>query len=201
MSPKIVNKEEKRAEIARTAMTLFARKGFENTAVREITQAAGMGKGTFYDYFHDKEEILDEIARIIFDGWRDWFAAEIEVADGPLEKLRTLVRLGVTSVSQFEQMTILYIDLWRLGVGGRTKPGFMGRFKTFLTDAENLAVVLIEQGQTRGLFRPDLDVRPLAAALIAYIDGVALHKLVQGPDLDLDRLWPAFFETLVRGMK
>jgi AcrR family transcriptional regulator len=40
------------------AMELFSRKGFAQTKVADITQAADVGKGTFFNYFPSKEHIL-----------------------------------------------------------------------------------------------------------------------------------------------
>jgi AcrR family transcriptional regulator len=39
-------------------MDLFARKGFAETTVEDITNAADLGKGTFFNYFPSKEHIL-----------------------------------------------------------------------------------------------------------------------------------------------
>src|SRR5580692_3010919 len=40
------------------AVELFARKGFTETTVEDITNAADVGKGTFFNYFPSKEHIL-----------------------------------------------------------------------------------------------------------------------------------------------
>lgn len=45
-------------EILKAARELFARKGFHNTTLEEIAQHAEFGKGTIYNYFASKEELL-----------------------------------------------------------------------------------------------------------------------------------------------
>ena len=40
------------------AMELFSCKGFDQTTVEEITRAADVGKGTFFNYFPTKEHVL-----------------------------------------------------------------------------------------------------------------------------------------------
>ena len=40
-----------------TARQLFAKKGFENTTMNDISQASGKGRRTLYTYFSSKEEI------------------------------------------------------------------------------------------------------------------------------------------------
>jgi AcrR family transcriptional regulator len=46
------------------AMRLFAQRGFQNITVEEITQAADVGKGTFFNYFPSKEELLTSFGEI-----------------------------------------------------------------------------------------------------------------------------------------
>src|SRR6201984_838922 len=49
---------ETRERLFRAALRLFAEKGFAETTVEDITNAADVGKGTFFNYFPSKEHIL-----------------------------------------------------------------------------------------------------------------------------------------------
>jgi AcrR family transcriptional regulator len=49
---------ETRERLFRAALDLFARKGFSETTVGDITEAADVGKGTFFNYFPSKDHIL-----------------------------------------------------------------------------------------------------------------------------------------------
>ena len=49
---------ELRERLFRSALELFARKGFAETTVEDITNAADVGKGTFFNYFPSKDHIL-----------------------------------------------------------------------------------------------------------------------------------------------
>src|ERR1700675_1379564 len=49
---------ETREALFRAALDLFARKGFTETTVEDITDAADVGKGTFFNYFPSKDHIL-----------------------------------------------------------------------------------------------------------------------------------------------
>ena len=48
----------RRHEIFAAVAPLFLEHGFTETSMREIAQAAGMGKSSLYDYFETKDEIL-----------------------------------------------------------------------------------------------------------------------------------------------
>lgn len=49
---------ERRRKIYRAATALFLEKGFQETSMREIAAAAGMGKSSLYDFFEAKDDIL-----------------------------------------------------------------------------------------------------------------------------------------------
>jgi TetR/AcrR family transcriptional regulator, repressor of fatR-cypB operon len=60
---------DKRALITSAALALFAAKGFEGTAVPEIAALAGVGTGTLYRYFPDKQGLVNALYR----HWRTMF--------------------------------------------------------------------------------------------------------------------------------
>jgi AcrR family transcriptional regulator len=49
---------KRRHEIFHQVVNVFLKKGFQETSMREIAEAAGLGKSTLYDYFKTKDEIL-----------------------------------------------------------------------------------------------------------------------------------------------
>jgi AcrR family transcriptional regulator len=51
----------RREELLAIAAHLFARKGFRNTTVRDIADAAGILSGSLYHHFDSKESMVDEI--------------------------------------------------------------------------------------------------------------------------------------------
>jgi len=50
--------EKRRHEIFHQVVPIVSKKGFHETSMREIADAAGLGKSTLYDYFKTKDEIL-----------------------------------------------------------------------------------------------------------------------------------------------
>jgi AcrR family transcriptional regulator len=67
-SPKPSRRERRRIEtrerIFRAALQLFAQRGFVQTTVEDITEAADVGKGTFFNYFPSKEHVFGVMAEI-----------------------------------------------------------------------------------------------------------------------------------------
>jgi AcrR family transcriptional regulator len=55
---------ETRVRLFRCALKLFAKRGFPNVTVEDITEAADVGKGTFFNYFETKDHVLGVMAEI-----------------------------------------------------------------------------------------------------------------------------------------
>jgi AcrR family transcriptional regulator len=55
---------ETRLRLFRCALQLFSERGFPNVTVEDITEAADVGKGTFFNYFESKDHVLGVMAEI-----------------------------------------------------------------------------------------------------------------------------------------
>jgi AcrR family transcriptional regulator len=69
----------RREQLLTAAMTLFADQG-EHVTVAEITEAAGVSKGTFYVYFASKAELIAELREVVIADHR--LQMEKAIADG-----------------------------------------------------------------------------------------------------------------------
>jgi len=65
--PKIVNKEERRREIALSCSDLIHEVGIKKLTVSQAAKTAGIGKGTIYEYFENKEDIFYHVVRPALD--------------------------------------------------------------------------------------------------------------------------------------
>ena len=75
--------EETRKALIESALKLFGSKGYADTSVQEITEAAQVTKGAFYHHFESKEDLL----RLIHDEFLDYQLAILKMAlDGLLVK-------------------------------------------------------------------------------------------------------------------
>lgn len=89
MTRTVKNPDVRRSEILDVAQQLFYAKGYEQTTIRDIIDAVGIAKGTFYHHFQSKQELLDALVdRTAEQG----FAILTPVIEDPelpaLEKLR-----------------------------------------------------------------------------------------------------------------
>ena len=84
---KIVDKKQKRKEIALSCKDILLSKGFKNITVSELAKAANIGKGTIYEYFENKEDIVFEIIKIYIEEYNKTLLQRIDSVNDMLEKL------------------------------------------------------------------------------------------------------------------
>jgi AcrR family transcriptional regulator len=145
----------RRYEIFAAATHLFVEKGFNETSMREIGEAAGIGKTTLYDYFPCKDEILISFVMEEVHQMTAW-ATEIIAQDTSAgEKLR---RILSRHLDYMVESKLLYLKLTfetqRLSFDSQQ------RIQTLRHAYQDMLCDLVREGIQRGEFRP---VNPLMA--------------------------------------
>ncbi len=80
-------RERTRASLIGAAGELFAGKGVEATAIAEITEAADVGFGSFYNYFDSKEEIAEAVLEAAIEEQKGALFELIEPLTDPAESV------------------------------------------------------------------------------------------------------------------
>src|SRR5947208_13106739 len=81
----------RRAEIVAIAGELFAERGYANTTVREIADAAGILSGSLYHHFDSKESMIEALLRDFLDRIEVQYRNILAHEDDPVGTLRALV--------------------------------------------------------------------------------------------------------------
>ena len=85
--PKIVDKEQKRREIALSCSNLIHEIGIRKLTVTQVAITAGIGKGTIYEYFENKDDIVFEIINIHIENYHNEFLETIKDVKTTKEKV------------------------------------------------------------------------------------------------------------------
>ena len=83
---------QKRKAILAQAIATFAVEGFRHADVQVIADKAGVGKGTVYRYFGNKEDLFWASTFAVVERLEEHLFQAIRDVDGALEKLRTVSR-------------------------------------------------------------------------------------------------------------
>lgn len=144
----------RREELLRIAADLFASKGFRNTTVRDIADAAGILSGSLYHHFDSKESMVDELMRTF---QAELFAAYDEIlasSDDARTKLERAVRLSFDTIERRgAEVAIFQNEAATLGASER-----FGYLAERNRQSRDVWVTLLTEGVESGALRPDLDI-------------------------------------------
>jgi AcrR family transcriptional regulator len=88
-----------RAQLIEAATKVFAEQGFQNTAVAQIAEHAGVSLGTFYQYFRNRDEVLAAMVGDSLRGMETDTGAGWRVTDG-VEGLTRIFRIYVDAYTR-----------------------------------------------------------------------------------------------------
>jgi len=144
----------RREELLRIAADLFATKGFRNTTVRDIADAAGILSGSLYHHFDSKESMVDELMRTF---QAELFAAYDEIlasTDDARSKLERAVRLSFETIERRgAEVAIFQNEAATLGQLER-----FGYLAERNRQSRDVWVSLLTEGVESGALRSDLDI-------------------------------------------
>jgi len=169
---------ETRDRIVRAALKLFARQGFLATTVEQITEAADVGKGTFFNYFPSKEHLLTgfgefQLARI---------RRALELARAGARPIQKVVRQLVLALAEIpgESPDLVRSFLLVLVSRGGVRP----LMRQKLGRGRQLLRQLVLVGQERGEIRADVEPNAAARHLQQmFLGGLLLWTLHAGTTL------------------
>jgi AcrR family transcriptional regulator len=193
--PKIsdAHEQQQREKILHAAATCFRDRGYHETSVQDICDAAKLSKGGLYTYFQSKDEIL---AAVIDESFIDTLrAAQAAASDGgtAVDKLDRVAAVLVERLVSEEAHPVhspqLHLEIWAEASKNAHLRALCAqaydRWKTFLAG-------LLREGMRQGLIRPDIDPEGIAATLVAVFDGLSLQESIARTHVH----WPTVMATL-----
>jgi AcrR family transcriptional regulator len=177
----------------RAALALFDKKGFAQTTVEDITNAADVGKGTFFNYFPSKEHIFLAFAEMQIGKLAEYVH---EVSDSR-EPVRTLLR-GLSARMTAEPSRSPAVIRMLLQANLASEPVRVAMLDYHKRANASLGQ-LIRMGQQRGEIRKDLPANELALVLRQSMFGnVLLWSLA--PETPLQQRIDKVIEILWNGL-
>ena len=177
-----------RAALVEAAAEVFARDGFLDARITDISETAGVAHGTFYTYFASKEEVFHEVIMRVQQDMAMHSSDQGSSADTPWDIVEQANRRYVHAyrrnaklMATLEQVATFNDDVRRLRLELRN------RFVARNTRA-------IERWQEAGIADPDLDAGYAANALGTMVDRFTYTWFVLGQEFEEDLA----VETLTR---
>ncbi|HOH88878.1 MAG TPA: TetR/AcrR family transcriptional regulator, partial [Bacillota bacterium] len=164
---------DKKADIFNAGRELFCSKGFKDTNVSEIAKLAGIGVGTFYNYYSSKEELFLEVFLKENEDLKKRLYESVDLNDDPVTFVTKFLTKNIT-----EMNSNLILKEWY-------NKEFFSKLEQYFYEQDGLSSIdelmksgrleLVRQWKAEGKMRNDIDDEMICAIFdsIPYID---IHK-------------------------
>lgn len=170
--------ETSRQQVLDAAIKVLAKRGFTNTSVSDIADAAGMSKGVVHYHFANKEDLIVRVLQQCYDTLSAAVRSAWSEPGTPPERIRRALRaMWLTRTSGSAEMTVV-ADMMAQGIHDpKIKKAIAARFHT---SREELVQELVSSFEKVGL-RPKLPAEVVARIVMASMDGLGLHEIFDPP--------------------
>jgi len=180
MAPKIIDRDEKRKRIGSVALKHFARDGFSASSMAQIAKTAGVGKGTMYEYFRSKEDLISFSLTLYVDKIEQNVAFLIGDIPDPKDRLRYYVIEVIKAIKNDPHTMGVLLAIFKKLITDNNDRKPADLLNGMFQSARTAICDMIIEGADKGIFRPEAkqSAPTIASNIIAYIDGLWLHSLV-----------------------
>jgi len=156
--------ERRRAEIIEAAYEVFSTRGYSASGIADIAERLGIGHGTFYRYFKNKRDILDQV--VDYGVERIVSALELETAEPArtLDQFRDQLRhIGERLFALLDEDPGLgsIVLLEATSIDEEMTQRVLGLLDTFGA----LGAAFVQSGVNHGFLRAELDTASLGRAI------------------------------------
>jgi len=184
--------EARQRQILACAKKVFAERGFHAANVSHICAAAGIGRGTLYQYFANKRSVLTAILRETLERVRALMERQARDATyPPPETVKRSVALAITAKQLRRVLEVVFDDGDTLRILLREAVGLDVEVETILGEIDSALISIVEhdlvRAQVAGYIR-ELDARAVATLIVGGVEKLGLSALRGDTAVDLDTL-------------
>ena len=166
------NEHSSKSRLRATAKTLFAEKGYEATAIADITRAAKTSHSQFLKYYSSKEELRREI---IDEQWSELNKTIILAIAGvasPTEKLTLALNIFVSLLERDAAFRVILL-LENTATRDENALTVTPEFRDFVVLIEEIVHAMKDNGE----LLPTVNTQALRSALLGSIEGMMRERL------------------------
>ena len=186
--------EARQRQILACAKRVFAERGFHAANVSHICEAAGIGRGTLYQYFTSKRSVLEAILRETLGRVKARMegqaAQEAELRVAP-ERVTRTAAIAFSAQQLREVLALVFDDEDTLRILLREAVGLDVEIERMLGDIDEAFIGIVERSliaARRAGFVRELDARAVATMVVGGVEKLALAALRSDAPVDLDVL-------------
>ncbi len=177
-------REETRQRLLDSALSIFARHGYERATVDEIVREAGFSKGAFYVHFESKEDLFWAMLEQRIATQQEVLRQAIDTAEPVAANERRILEAIFALSKQDESWPALFMEFAaHAGRNEKVRQKLAAMYERWHT----FTVEMLSAGQEMAHVRKDIDVQFMASVMIALVEGSLMQSRLAPPAMRLDR--------------
>lgn len=176
-------RKTRRDKILSVALELFSQNGYDGTSVSKIAEKANISKGLMYNYFKNKEELLEAV---VMEGFNKIAEIDYGMKEGekPLEKLKKIIDDTLDNLLE-------NLNYWKLYMALVVQPQVLKKFENKVYEFREMFVTpMVEIFKGLGSNNPEMD----AFLLGMHFDGIGLNFVAAPEDFPMEAIKQQLFE-------
>ena len=197
-----MKRELRKDQILECAKRLFSQRGYYQTHIETILKEAKIGKGTFYLYFKNKQDLFISLLIKFLDEWEDAVlstSTELEKED-MASYFKTFIKRSFQFFRQNEDLCNIYL---RIGPG--TDEAFEPFIERFEEKMLQYVINKLEEGVQSNIFRKGIDIEKVANMLLGAFLRLDYYYFVlrkkSRESFDIDKTADQFFDFIMSGLR
>ena len=194
---KIVDREEMQHSILDAAMQVYTDKGYHAATIADVAKVAGLGKGTLYLYFENKEAIAIAMVERHFKGLESRFIYQQKP-----DTLKQFVEQLSETMNIPDDHAKFIPAFFEVFGPSFASEDFSRKVAEFFDKLGDHHTRHIKHLQEIGEIRKDADAKKLGRVLASLLDGMILHKGLFGiPAASHTAMRREAIDMFVRGLQ
>jgi AcrR family transcriptional regulator len=189
-------REQRRGELLSAALRVFTERGYHNTRVSDLIEAAGVARGTFYLYFDSKQAIFHELLdELLLEIRGNMVGVDMSPTAPPVRD--QILRNVRNTFEAFQAEPELAMLVLREAVGLDEEAD--RKLREFYDQLHSWIVASLENGKSLGLVR-ELDSDNVAWMMIGGVKQILQLVIEKRSPLDLDRMTEVVLDYNLQGV-
>ena len=191
----------KKQHIINTAAQIFAQRGYAGTRILEIAEAAGIGKGTVYEYFRSKDDLFFAVFQFIIQEPATQLQGMLGAEGGSAAKRIEMIADAVIQswLPRLDQYSLV-MEFWSAATTLPSRERFKSAFRRAYADMRDLSADLIRQGVAGGEFNKHTESDKIAMAMVGAMDFLLLQAWLD-PGFDAGDVLHSFLKVMFKGLQ
>jgi TetR/AcrR family transcriptional regulator, fatty acid metabolism regulator protein len=172
---------DKRNEILKAAIEVFAKKGFNSASINEVAVKAGVASGTVYLYFKNKDDLLLQAMKTMMDTNLQEIKSKIANVEKPIDKLFLFFFHHVEMFVKRPSMArFLMVELRQSEEFYKKHPTY-NPYKEYREYIEQLVSLAMQDGTTKP-YNPST----ISFIILGFMDNLVTEWLINPEQVDME---------------